>query len=387
MSKYGRRRLSRMGCAAAAAAIAMGAAACGSSDSTSTASSGGGSGDSSALVSQACAQATADQKPVSFTGPTESFDTTKAKGKTVWWINYGTHPTGVQTTKAALEAAAKLGITVKQFDGAFSVPEWNRGVLQAVAQKADAIVLFSIDSKLVSNGIAKAKAAGIPVIYVLSPSPTAKWGTEDADASYDFAGAGKMIANHIVCKTKGSVTGHVVTDTAYGASPAIWSGAQTVFSHCSSCKITTSNIPLQDWGTKVSTDVKSSLLKNPKVNFVWPLYDAGGPSAAAGIGEAGATSRVSLTGVNGAPANLALVCNGQQSASVGQPASWMGWAAMDQTARVLAGAPQVDEHVPNRLLVKANMTCPAPKAQLDSVLGTVDYRAQYEKLWSQAAGS
>ncbi len=389
-------RIARIGCIAALAVASFGVAACGSDDdgSTTTAADApattadartGTGGDASNLVAQACDTEKQAMAPVSWNGPTQAFDASVAKGKTVWWIKFGTNGAGTEMTNGAKEAAKEIGLNFKEFDGKFTPSEWNRGMEQAVAQKADVIVAFATDTKLISEGMAKAEAAGIPVIYVVSPEPTKTWGDEDAVVTFDFRDAGRILASSAVCRNDGNVIAHIVQDTTYPNSGPTIEGAKSVLDECEECQVEISNMPLGDWPKRVPTDVKTALTKNPDINFVFPLYDFGAPPAATAIGEAGKTDDIVVGSINGDPVNLALVCSGGQTGTAAQPTNWIGWAAVDQMGRLLAGEEPVDQKIPTRLLTKDNLDCPAPKNQKDEMFGTVDYRGEYRKLWTGAA--
>lgn len=371
-------------------AVAVTVAACGSSSSSSSSDGSISEGGESTTISTAsgggassyCTKAEEAEAPAKFVGPGKSLDPSKDQGKTVYWVNYGTSPTAVEITKGAMEGAEKLGFHIKQFNGNFSVTEWNHGIQQGVSQGVDAIAIFAIDSKLVSEGIAEAEEAGIPVIYVLSPNKNEKYGTETADVSFNFEGAGEQAANFLMCQTEGHINGHIITDTTYPNSDYIEKGAEPVFEECGeNCDLSKSNLPLGEWATKVGPDVKSEILKNPELNVVWPLYDAGASSASEAIAEAGKTENISLVSVNGDPTVLPLVCSGESSASVAQGTNWFGWAAADAIGRLLAEEPVIEENIPNRLMTKKNLECPTPKTQAENLMGEVDYKAEYEKLW------
>jgi ribose transport system substrate-binding protein len=387
-----RRLLPWTGLAVLLLVLSVAVAACGSSSSSSSSSSGGSTaeagGESTTASAEGggageyCTKAEEDEAPAKFVGPGKPLDPAATKGKSVFWVNFGTTPTGVEIVDGAIEGAKKLGYSIKQFNGNFSVSEWNHGIAQGVAQGADAIAIFAVDSKLVSEGIAEAQEAGIPVIYVLSPNKNEKYGTEDADVSFNFEGAGEQVANYVMCQTEGHVNGHIITDTTYPNSDYIEKGAEPVFEACGeSCTVSKSNLPLGEWATKVGPDVKSELLKNPELNVVWPLYDAGTASASEAIGEAGKTEEVNLVSVNGETGVLNLVCNGESNATAAQGTNWFGWAAADAIGRLLAEEEVVEENIPNRLMTKNNLECPVPKAQPEDLMGEVDYKGEYEKLW------
>ena len=381
----------RISLAALLAGGALALSACGGSSSSSnnnSASSGasqtqGASSGSSDAVKASCDAVTKAEAPLKFTGPTGSWKVSAVKGKRVAWINFGTSETGVEMTSGAVEASKVLGFTITQFDGKFDPTQWNLGVQQAVNSHVDAIALFAIDPHLVGEGVAAAKKAGIPVVYVLGPDPVKPFGGENAGVSFPFADAGTMIANYAMCATKGKIDGQIITDTTYPNSATMQQAAQTVFAKCKDCTFKTANLPLATWAQKVSTTVKTAITGDPNLNFVWPLYDLGAPFASQAIGEASATDRIKLAAVNGDLPSLQLICKGQDSASAAMPTSWLGWAAADQLGRVMTGSQAVDQHIPIRLMTKTSLTCPPPSQ--DQRFGGADFRAGYRQLWSKGA--
>jgi hypothetical protein len=68
---------------------------------------------------------------------------------------------------------------------------------------------------------------------------------------------------------------------------------------------------------------------------------------------------------------------GDMVESMGTPAEWMGWQAVDGLVRLFAGKKVDDAPVPQRLVTAAN----PPGA--DGWQGDFDYQAQYKKVWGK----
>ena len=69
-------------------------------------------------------------------------------------------------------------------------------------------------------------------------------------------------------------------------------------------------------------------------------------------------------------------------ADIGQPNVWTGVGIVDQTARVLAGEPPVDDiGVQYRMFTASNIESVDLKAEPSTWYGDVDFLAEYKKLW------
>jgi len=101
------------------------------------------------------------------------------------------------------------------------------------------------------------------------------------------------------------------------------------------------------------------------------------------IVQAGATSRVHMISYNATSPGITDLAEGNQNVTgdVGGAPAWVGWAAVDQIARLLTGNKALaSEDVPNRTFDPQNVKTLNLKASDDTWYG-VNFAAQYRKLW------
>jgi ribose transport system substrate-binding protein len=153
--------------------------------------------------------------------------------------------------------------------------------------------------------------------------------------------------------------------------------------HCgSSCKVTVVNVPIADWATKLQSQVQSSLVSDPSINYIIALYDSGVQFILPGIQAANATSRVKIVTFNGTPFVLDDIRKGNVViADVGESTQWLGWAIADETFRALTKTPTVPEvHTPLRIFDASNVSQAGVPAQLGQGYGNAGVTG-YKKLW------
>jgi ribose transport system substrate-binding protein len=209
-----RTRLQSMVLFGTTAFVALFAAGCGSSSSTT--SGGASSTASSATTTPAAsgnpaiqailAKATAPisswagfQKP--FHAPT---------GKHIVAIECSALGVGcVQAANAAEEAGAVLGWNVNVVNGQGDPSVWSSAVQNAVAAKVDGIMLIAISPALIKQGVAQAKAAGIPVVATLVGPPA------DAAVVADPNSGGKAMAAYLASASGGKGDFLVLNDAEF----------------------------------------------------------------------------------------------------------------------------------------------------------------------------
>src|SRR5689334_10444889 len=181
--------------------------ACGGSTAT---GGGASSGGASPTVTNSVSEA---MQPVKqFAAPGDAVQA--PAGKKIVAITCSSQGYGcVQGGIGVQEAAKALGWSVTVADGKGDPATWNSAIQQAVASKADGIVLLAVDPALVAGALAKAKAAGIPVISTFIP----KLGSTAVDgyASTDHAQGGKILADWIIKDSGGQAKVLMLREKAF----------------------------------------------------------------------------------------------------------------------------------------------------------------------------
>lgn len=376
--------------------LSLVAAACGSSSSSASSAttapgtkSTASTASSSSLVSAASAEIAKYTSMPTFTAPGPAVDAAKLRGKTIMVVEHDTVANAlVEITKGIQSAGQLLGITVNTFNGQGTVSTIEQGIQQGINQKVGAIILVGVATSLVPSSVAAANAAKIPVIGVITGQPDPSLpGQGFGNGLYGASGPsykelGRLVADTAIVSTKGGNVNAGILGFNNPISPAVISGIKSVFAGCSTCKIVaTQDVEPPSWPTKIAGVVSSMILANPNLNFIMPVADTMGIFATSGVGQAGASGKVSVVSDDGSsPGTLGLVQKGPIfTADPGYSAPWAGWEAMDQALRAMSGMKPGNPIVPIRYLDKSNLSGVDLK-NLTNVFGNA-YEAGYKKLW------
>jgi ribose transport system substrate-binding protein len=319
-----------------------------------------------------------------FVAPGPAFEAKKAAGKTLFVIPASSQVPFVATIDNHIKRiAGGLGIKVKSWENQGQPSQWVQGMNAAVAQKASAIVLLAgNDPAALQPQIKAAKAKGIPTIVAHlydenQPSAPNVGGL----INIPYKIAGQLIADQAIADTKGKANALVVTINQVKSTVPMVAGIKGEFAkYCQGCKLRYTDVTIADIATKIQPNVQAALTADPSINYVICLYDsAEAPFALAAIRAAGRTGKVKISTFNGTPEMLKLVKQGQIAMDVGENLEWIGYAIVDQAARIMIGiAPVKSEHVPVRVFDSSNIAQAGPK--FTSGWGT-SYVSGYKKLW------
>jgi ribose transport system substrate-binding protein len=321
------------------------------------------------------------QKP-KFVPPGEAFDISKLKGKHIWIITSTMAVPFVATIAHGVEEAARVaGIETTLFDGKGDVSQWNRGMAQAVSQHADGIVTVGASPELMKGPMADALKANIPVVDAVTADKTAELvpGTF-SHVSISFFHSGQLQADYAIVKSGGKAHVLVLGDNEFPGEVSRVEGMQKELStRCPDCKVTVQDTQVGNLGVKLGQLAQTLLRRDPEVNFVLPTYDAQAIYVVPAIKAANFDRPIEVVGSDAVPSNLDWIRQSNiQVADVGEPETWLGWAALDEVARGMLGLKPVDEQVPLRLFVADNLKDVSNDE--NEVFGG-DFQSQYKQLW------
>lgn len=323
-----------------------------------------------------------------FTPPGPAFDAKKAKGKTIFSIPVSSANPFTANIEVAMAGAAKLlGIKFVNYTNQAQVPQWVQGMGQAVSRKVNLIdLLGGTDPRVLGPQIKAAQKAKIPVatshLYDITQRPVAV----NYSIPADYQRAARLEADWVILDTKGKADVVIVTSNEIVPTPAIVKALKSEFAQqCgSACKFTLINAPVPDWSTKIQPQVQSALVKDPKINYVIPIYDSMSQFVVPAITAANRTSSVHIATYNGTPFVMGYLAQGKSVRfEVGENLNWLGWAYIDAEARVLAGekiARQFNEHTALRAFTPANIKQAGNPPKLSTGYGNA-YVVGYKKLW------
>ena len=356
-----------------------------SSTAASTAASSAASGSSG--VAAAAAELAKYTAIPTFTAPGPAINIAALKGKTVYSImQSSSNPFLAATETAQKTLADSLGINYVQYTTQGTPAEWIRGINQAIAVKASAILLDALDPRLVAPQVAAAKAAGIPVVsaqfYDLSQVSSASSDLAAVRAD-NFTEAAKLEADQAIKDTNGKADVVVVENEEQLSTIAMLTSLKAEFAaNCPACKVKYINVPSADWATKIQTEVQSAIVSDPGVNYVIPIYDPMSQFVIPAITATSNTNKIHISTFNGIPAVLVLVASGPDvKMDVGENMEWLAYANLDEIFRVmLAQPPLTDEKTALRVFTTDNIADTGNPPAFNKGFGT-GYTTGYSTLW------
>jgi ribose transport system substrate-binding protein len=370
--------------------VALGVAACGGSSESegSTQNSAAGAG-----CDRSYAQSQVDtfKKLPKFEAPGPAFDAGKARGKMVFNIQEtSANPYTQSITAAIKEVASKYGIKFVDYPNQGQRTQWAQGVQTAISQKADVITLVggTISPNYFKPQADAAEQAGIPLVTVTNEDIDQEPGYKvAARVAQPYAASARLNAHWVIADTNCKAEVLVLTSKEVIGSPAEVDAMKDEFAkRCGDgCKLTFSDVPVPDWPTKIQQQVQSGIQRSPKLNYIIPMYDGMTQFVLPGIQAAGAAQRVKVTTFNGTPFALRYIQTKTPLVSdVGENTGQVGYGAMDQAMRLLAGVDPIasgDEKIPLRIFDASNVDEAGTPPKLGKGYGD-EYLTGYQKIWS-----
>jgi ribose transport system substrate-binding protein len=364
--------------------LAFLAAGCGGNDdegATGGATTAAGSTTDS-CVQEATAAAEAAKAEKDFSPPAEPFDMSANKGKSVWIIAASLAiPFNANQAKGSEEAAKVAGMKPTVFDGKGNVTSWNAGVNQAVGQGADGIILQGVDPKLVSAGVAKAEAAGIPVVdtYNGHPDDPLHPGVV-AHVTSDYTQGGRDLASWVLADSKCQANTLVFGAPAFAVEVDIVEGFMEQHKKlCPSCKVQLHDLnDFSQLGTELFSETQSAIRREPDLNYIFGAFDATVTYILPAIEQSKAD--VKVVSHDGVKENLDFVRQGKQAADGAiPPLEVSGWAGIDQIGRAMADQPVEGWTVLERLVDTASI--PQDDDAFAIFPSLKNYQETFKQLW------
>jgi ribose transport system substrate-binding protein len=313
-------------------------------------------------------------------------------GKNVWVISTGqTIEAAVNAATAIEEAGEELDWDVTVFDGKFDSSRQLSGVEQALADRADGIVLIYIDCPPIRAALQQAEAAGVPVVGIQSQecdppllSHVVRYAGNRDFVTYLSHGFGGTQAKWVIAKTKGEARTIVTAETdLYSTRVTYDPGITAEFAKCETCEIVdTVEFVGSEFGPPLQEKIEQSLNQHPEANSFIAAYDAvmtGGGGAAA-LRASGRLDEIVSMGGEGSKPGIELIYNrAGMDACTGTPTGWEGYAAMMSLARIFAGQdPERGDSGIGEQVCDLGHNMP-PEGQ--AYEAPIDYVAAYRRLW------
>jgi ribose transport system substrate-binding protein len=380
-------------------ALGLAAGGCGSTDA--------GGGDSSTRQSNTSDINAGAQKAIeaaykgTFAEP-PSTSPEPGAGKNIWFIPFSAQLQDWKEPGQITDAAKALGWKLTIFDGKFSPDTVVTGLRQAIADKADGIVLMVVDCAPIRAALQEVDRAGIPVVAAESlDCDETKAGEPklfDASAAYFNPSEpdvpvtyGDFIKNTwgysqglgIIAGTSGKAKLIDVRETDLKATVLGDDGIRKALrDHCPDCEIVeTVEIVGSDLGPTLQQKVAQAFVQHPDANSVVSPYDMATVNIAAAVQGTGRKDEIWSQGAEGIPQMINMLTNDAGvNAGVGVSVQWESWAAMDALNRLLGGERPTPTGFPSgngAQLFTADENMPAGKRWEPPV----DFHAAYRKAW------
>ena len=388
------RRAVALGAAALSSTLLL--AACGSSSSGGGASSGASTGASAASTASAGAGVAEAQQIVAqykqeptWQGPNDPVKVSGLSGKHVVYISVSNSIPVLKYWSDTVTSIVKdvAGVQLDVVDAKGSVDEANKGFQQAIAEKADAVVLQAFPTALFKSQIAAAHAAGIKVITANSGIPGKIDGGQDAEVSFDYVQVGKLIGDWFVAKSNGQGKALLISSNDVPASqPQAQGTLSEVQRLCPQCDVKTADVQIPQWQQSIPTLFQTTINTDPSRNYLFPLYDGQALPGLGAIRTMGAGDKVNLGAFN---ATEGIVEQLKDPASglkldIGGENEWWAYACADTIFRVLTGTTPVQNyHVGLRIFDTSNASLIQGTDDRAWYGTTADYKAKFAALWTK----
>ena len=312
------------------------------------------------------------------------------KGKNVWVISCGLAADACSVpAQAVQEASSTLGWTVTVWDGKFTAAEYTKGINQAVAAKADGMILVAIDCSVVKGALEEAKAANIPVVgvYAYDCDTPIQGGTEKLFAATinsngtpeEWAITNSTLrADYAIATLNGEVKALALLQPDFAVAQYWGKAFQDQIAKCSTCSIV-ENIDFTSADLSAGTATQklaTALLNHPEANTLFVTSDALLNQLLPAIRESGRTDLLVIANEGFAPTQV-LIREGIVDVAVGIYSPWMGWSGADALNRVFAG----ETDIPNQGLGYFLMTKDTLPASGDWA-PSLDFKAAFIGIWS-----
>ncbi|MCB5178365.1 substrate-binding domain-containing protein [Streptomyces antimicrobicus] len=364
-----------------AAAVLVGTGCSGGSPTGTGPGTASGGGCPEALAKAKAAVQRAERTGTAWNGPTTG--PRAADGKSLVYVAQTmTNPGVAGVARGVREAAARIGWDVRVIDGEGTPAGIQAALSQAVTLRPDGIVVGGFDPRPTSQQLARAEAAGIPLIgwhAVSSPGPSAR-PKLFTNITTEVADVARVSADWVIARSGGGAGVVVLTDDSI---PFARTKSELIKEELAGCAgvrlLATANIPIRDATRRTPQEVSSLLARfgdewtdSVAVN---DLYFADAAPALRAAGRPGAGPPFNIGAGDGDPSAFQRINSRQfQSATVPEPLAQQGWQIVDEFNRAFAGERPSGYVAPVHVVTAGNSggaTSWDPPG----------YREAYERIW------
>lgn len=315
-------------------------------------------------------------------------------GKKVWIISPGQIGESASiATNAAKEAGELVGWKTTLYDSKLDIANFSLGIRQAIAARADAVILHSIDCPVVKQALQEAHKANVKIVAYYSldcDDPSVKgeplfdasvnFGTQFGDYAQLIRDWGARKADWVITKTQGQAKVISFKEDELLVVKYIREGFEQELAKCKTCEIVkTVDFTLADLGPKLQQKAQGALLQHPEANAIHAPYDSVMLlGVAAALVESGRNDKIEVIAGEGFPSNIQLIRDNKgQDAANAFPAQWTGYAAIDTVNSVLHGEKPQDSGIGYKLIDRDHNL----PSKGEGYAPAVDFKAAYKKAW------
>ncbi|MEM7524240.1 MAG: sugar ABC transporter substrate-binding protein [Pseudomonadota bacterium] len=294
------------------------------------------------------------------------------------------NPFNAAISQGFVEAAAMVGIELRDWETQLDPAGWIQGINTAVAEGFDLIDLQGgLPPEFLVPQITEARAAGVKVTATHNWDATTQTTPDfmDGAANTDYVTIGEIIAAWTMVQTGGKVNALVLgPDEITPTAPLRDAIIGYLETNCPDCKTTYINVPVNDWAIKGQPATQTALLADPTINYVLPVYDSMSGFIAPAIQIAGSSAKI--VSYNGTPFVLDMMRDGDiVEMNVGESLGWVGMAGLDADMRLLCGLDPVTQlNTPAYIFTDENVATAGSPATFNDGYGDV-HRAGFAALW------
>ncbi|MBL1106533.1 substrate-binding domain-containing protein [Streptomyces sp. 5-8] len=306
-------------------------------------------GPSGCPAAQAEAQAAvtrAERTDVPWNGPAGG--PPAVPGRTIVYVAQTmTNPGVAGVAQGVREAARVIGWKVRVIDGEGTPAGIQAALSQAVTLRPSGIVIGGFDPASTSQQVARAAAAGIPLIgwhAVASPGPSTS-PRLFTNVTTDVGDVAAISAQWVIARSHGDAGVVLFTDASI---PFAKHKSELIDKGLAACPgvrlLAYENIPIPDASSRTPRDV-SVLLARFGSRWTYSvaindLYFADAAPAFRAAGKAGTGPPFNIGAGDGDPSAFQRVNGGQyQAATVPEPLTLQGWQILDEFNRAFSGRP------------------------------------------------
>lgn len=284
-----------------------------------------------------------------------SSTSTSTKTLTIGFVNGGTTEFHTCLQKGVQAASTKDGVKLLVENSQQDPTKELANVEDMISRRVDAIIVQTVNVDALNNGVAKAKAAGIPffVTNVLPGNANDILGA----VTTDIVSEGHLDAGWVAKDAGGaSVDAAIIAGAPGAGSDLMASGFQKGIPanvHL------VANQPAMFQRAMAQNVAQNIVQAHPNLKYAF----VAGEDMAFGASQAfkAAGKNVKIVTLNGSPEGIAAVKDGTFAATVSTPAYPVGYDALNNTVALLHGSKTVKKFssVPVKLITKSN-TASAP---------------------------